>query len=107
MKVLFFFFLLNIIIVSSLDINKYYRKQFTNETGDPHLKLTNGTSPSEIPLITFTENIPRNATLLKIDKNQLLISCSQFPYDELLFQYINQYFTHKKMASSFILNFLI
>ncbi len=101
MKVLFFFFLLNIIIVSSLDINKYYRKQFTNETGDPHLKLTNGTSPSEIPLITFTENIPRNATLLKIDKNQLLISCSQFPYDELLFQYINQYFTHKKMASSF------
>ena len=99
MKIVLFFLLLNIIYCVNID--EYYRKQFTNETRDPHLILTNKTKESKIPLILMTENIPRNATLLKIDKNQLLISCSNFPYDELIFQYINQYFSQKKITSSF------
>ena len=99
MIIISFFLLLNIIICFNLD--EYYRKQFTNETADPHLKLTNKTSDSDIPLIKFTENIPRNSTLLKINKNQILISCSKYPYDDLIFQYINQYFSIKRITSSF------
>ncbi len=99
MKIFSFFLLLNIYF--SFNIDEYYRKQFTNETGDPHLKLTNKTKDSEIPFIEITEDIPRNATLLKIDKSQLLISCSKFPYDEILFQYLNQYFSQKRITSSF------
>ena len=97
MTIISFFLLLNIIFCFNID--EYYRKQFTNETGDPHLKLTNKTN--DLPLIKFNENIPRNATLLKINKNQILISCSKFPYDDLLFQYINQYFSIKRITSSF------
>ena len=99
MIIISFFLLLNVIICFNLD--EYYRKQFTNETADPHLKLTNKTSDSDIPLIKFTENIPRNSTLLKINKNQILISCSKYPYDDLIFQYINQYFSIKRITSSF------
>ena len=99
MTIISFFLLLNFIFCFNID--KYYRKQFTNETGDPHLKLTNKTNDLDLPLIQFTENIPRNSTLLKINKNQILISCTKFPYDDLLFQYINQYFSIKKINSSF------
>ena len=99
MIIISFFLLLNIIFCFNID--EYYRKQFTNETGDPHLKLTNKTNDIDVPLIKFTENIPRNSTLLKINKNQILISCSKFPYDDLLFQYINQYFSIKRITSSF------
>lgn len=99
MKVIFFFLLLN--IAFSININKFYRKQFTKEIGYSRLQLTNETSQSELPIFKTTENIPENTTLLKIDKNQILISCSKYPYDELLFQYINQYFSKKRINSSF------
>ena len=99
MKIIWFFLLLNLYF--SFNLDEYYRKQFTNETGDPHLKLTNKTNKSELPLIKMTDNIPRNSTLLKLDKDKLLISCSKFPYDELLFQYINQYLSRKKITSSY------
>ena len=97
-KIIFSFLLTTIF---SLNIDKYYRKQFTKDTADPHLKLSNKTSENSIPFIKFTENIPRNATLLKVDKNQTLISCSKFPYHELLSQYINQFFQKKLISSSF------
>ncbi len=99
MKVIFFFILLN--IAFSLNINKFYRQQFTKEIGYSRLQLTNETSQSELPIFKTTENIPKNTTLLKIDKNQILISCSKYPYDELLYQYINQYFSKKRINSSF------
>ena len=99
MKCIFFILLLNIYF--SFNIYEYYRKQFTNETGDPHLKLTNKTNESELPFIKMTENIPRNATLLKLNKNQIIISCSKFPYEDLIFQYINQYFSKKRISSSY------
>lgn len=99
MNILLLFFLLN--IVSTININDYYRQQFTKGTGDSHLKLNNETSPSEVPLITFNETVPDNSTLLKLNKNKLLISCSQFPYYDLIFQYINDYFIQKKMKSPF------
>ena len=98
MNIVIFFFLLNIIY--SLNINKYYRKQFKKETRDPHLILTNETSESKIPQIKFTENIPRNSTILKIDKNQLIISCSKFPFSEILSDYMNKYFSIKKISPS-------
>ena len=99
MSIIIFLLLLNTFFCLNLD--EYYRRQFTNETADPHLKLSNKTDKTDMPYIKFTENIPRNATLLKINKNQILISCSKFPYDELLFQYINQYFSKQRIASSF------
>ena len=99
MRTIIFSLLLNIFF--SINLDDYYRKQFTNETADPHLKLPNKTDKADLPFIKFTENIPRNATLLKINKNQILISCSKYPYDELLFQYINQYFSKKRLTSSF------
>ena len=95
MNIVIFIFLLNSIY--SLNINKFYRKQFKKETRDPHLILTNETSESEIPHIKFTENIPKNSTILKIDKNQLIISCSKFPFSEILSDYLNKYFSIKKI----------
>jgi hypothetical protein len=101
MNILLLLLLLN--IVSPFDLNNYYRQQFKKDTGDPHLKLNNETSPSEIPYITFNETIPNNSTLLKLEKNKLLISCSQFPYYDLVFQYVNDYFIKKQMNSPFFI----
>ena len=98
MNIVILFLLLNTFF--SLNINNFYREQFPNETRDPHLILTNESSSSEIPLIKFTEDIPINSTLLKIDKNQTIISCSKFPFSEILFNYMIQYFSIKKIAPS-------
>ena len=92
-----------LITIFCFDIDEYYRKQFKNGTADPHLKLANKTSENVVPLIKYSQNIPKNATLLKIDKNQTIISCSKFPYQELLSQYINQYLEKKRETSSFYL----
>ena len=101
MRKFIIYFLLTTIFCFNID--GYYRKQFKNGTSDPHLKLANKSSENIVPLIKFSQNIPKNATLLKIDKNQILISCSKFPYQQLLSQYINQYLQKKKEISSFYL----
>lgn len=95
------YFLLNSIFCFNID--QYYRKQFKNGTSDPHLKLSNKSSENIVPLLKYSQNIPKNATLLKIDKNQTIISCSKFPYQELLSQYINQFLQKKRETSSFYL----
>ena len=94
MPIVIFFLLLNIIFCVNID--KYYRNQFTNDTRDPHLKLSKKSNKTDIPYILSSQNIPRNATLLTINKTQMLISCSKFPYDEVLHQYINQYLERKR-----------
>ena len=101
MRIFIIYFLLTTIFCFNID--EYYRKQFKNGTSDPHLKLANKSSENIVPLIKYSQNIPKNATLLKIDKNQTLISCSKFPYQELLSQYINQFLQKKRETSSFYL----
>jgi len=101
MRSFIIYFLLTTIFCFNID--QFYRNQFKNGTSDPHLKLTNKSLENEVPLIKYSQNIPKNATLLKIDKNQTLISCSKFPYQELLSQYINQYLQKKRETSSFYL----
>ena len=108
MKIIFFFFLLNFCL--NLDIDEYYRKQFINAPLSVQVNLTNKTSSTEIPKIKFYKDIPKNSSLLNISKEQIIISCSKFPYDEMLFQYINQYLSVKRISSSFyseIFNLLV
>ena len=99
MKQIFFFFLLTFCL--NLDIDEYYRKQFTNAPLQIPVNLTNKTSSSEIPKIKFYKDIPNNSSILNISKEQIIISCSKFPYDEMLYQYINQYLSMKRISSSF------
>ena len=83
------------------NIDEYYRKQFSNAPLNISLNLTNKTSDSEIPKIKFYKDIPKNSSIMNISKEQIIISCSKFPYDEMLFQYINQYLSVKRISSSF------
>ena len=99
MRKIFFFFLLTFCL--NLDIDEYYRKQFTNAPLKIPVNLTNKTSSSEIPKIKFYKDIPNNSSILNISKEQIIISCSKFPYDEMLYQYINQYLSMKRISSSF------
>ena len=99
MKQIFFFFLLTFCL--NLDIDEYYRKQFTNAPLKIPVNLTNKTSSSEMPKIKFYKDIPNNSSILNISKEQIIISCSKFPYDEMLYQYINQYLSMKRISSSF------
>ena len=104
----FLFFLLNFCF--NIDIDEYYRKQFINAPLNIQVNLTNKTSSTEIPKIKFYKDIPKNSSLLNITKDKIIISCSKFPYDELLFQYINQYLSVKRISSSFyseIFNLLV
>ena len=108
MKIFFLFFLLNFCF--NIDIDEYYRKQFINAPLNIQVNLTNKTSSTEIPKIKFYKDIPKNSSLLNITKDKIIISCSKFPYDELLFQYINQYLSVKRISSSFyseIFNLLV
>ena len=108
MKLFFLFFLLNFCF--NIDIDEYYRKQFINAPLNIQVNLTNKTSSTEIPKIKFYKDIPKNSSLLNITKDKIIISCSKFPYDELLFQYINQYLSVKRISSSFyseIFNLLV
>ena len=108
MKIIFLFFLLSFCL--NLDIDEYYRKQFINAPLSVEVNLTNKTSSTEIPKIKFYKDIPKNSSLLNITKDKIIISCSKFPYDELLFQYINQYLSVKRISSSFyseIFNLLV
>ena len=108
MKIFFLFFLLNFCF--NIDIDEYYRKQFINAPLNIQVNLTNKTSATEIPKIKFYKDIPKNSSLLNITKDKIIISCSKFPYDELLFQYINQYLSVKRISSSFyseIFNLLV
>ena len=99
MKKIFFFFLLTFCL--NLDIDEYYRKQFTNAPLKIPVNLTNKTSSSEIPKIKFYKDIPNNSSILNISKEEIIISCSKFPYDEMLYQYVNQYLSVKRISSSF------
>lgn len=99
-------FLLLLNIIFCVNIDEYYRNLFTIETRDPHLKLTNKSNDSIIPFIISEEDIPINATLLRINKTLLIISCTKYPYDDLLYQYANQYFTKKKINSSFLIELI-
>ena len=108
MKIIFLFYLLSFCL--NLDIDEYYRKQFINAPLSVQVNLTNKTSSTEIPKIKFYKDIPKNSSLLNISKEQIIISCSKFPYDEMLFQYINQYLSVKRISSSFyseIFNLLV
>jgi len=108
MKIFFLFFLLNFCF--NIDIDEYYRKQFINAPLNIQVNLTNKTSSTDIPKIKFYKDIPKNSSLLNITKDKIIISCSKFPYDELLFQYINQYLSVKRISSSFyseIFNLLV
>ena len=99
MEKFYFFFLLTFCL--NLDIYEYYHRQFTNVPLKIPLNLTNKTSSSEMPKIKFYKDIPNNSSLLNISKEQIIISCSKFPYDEMLYQYINQFFSVKRISSSF------
>ena len=99
MKIFYLYFLLTVCF--SLNIDEYYRKQFSNAPLNISLNLTNKTSDSEIPKIKFYKDIPKNSSIMNISKEQIIISCSKFPYDEMLFQYINQYLSVKRISSSF------
>jgi predicted metal-dependent hydrolase len=54
-----------------------------------------------MPKIQFYKDIPNNSSILNISKDQTIISCSKFPYDEMLYQYINQYLSVKRISSAF------
>ena len=99
MKIIYFYFLL--IFCFSLDIDDYYRSKFINAPSKIPINLTNKTSSSEIPKIKFYKDIPKNSSILNISKEEIIISCSKFPYDEMLYQYINQYLSYKRISSSF------
>ena len=99
MKIIFFLFLLTVCF--NIDIDQYYRSKFINASLKIPLNLTNMTSPTEIPKIKFYKDIPKNTSILNMNKEQIIISCSKFPYDEMLYQYINQYLSVKRISSSF------
>ena len=99
MKIIPLFFLLT--ICYNIDLDAYYRNQFINSPMKIPLNLTNKTSQSEIPKIIFNKDIPKNSSLLNLTKSQIIISCSKFPYDEILFQYMNQFLTVKRISSPF------
>ena len=101
MKKIFFCFLLTFSLNLDIDIDEYYRKQFTNAPLKIPVNLTNKTSSKDIPQIKFYKDIPKNSSILNISKEQIIISCSKFPYDEMLYQYINQYLSVKRISSSF------
>ena len=86
MKTFLFFFLL--IFCLNFDIDEYYRKIFTNVPLKIPLNLTNKTSSTEIPKIQFYKDIPKNTSILNISKEHIIISCSKYPYDEMIYQYI-------------------
>lgn len=99
MKKIFFFFLLTFCL--NIDIYNYYQRQFTTAPLKFPVNLTNKTSPNEMPKIQFYKDIPNNSSILNISKEQIIISCSKFPYDEMLYQYINQYLSVKRISSAF------
>ena len=99
MKIIFFLFLLTVCF--NIDIDQYYRSKFINASLKIPLNLTNMTSSTEIPKIKFYKDIPKNTSILNMSKEQIIISCSKFPYDEMLYQYINQYLSVKRISSSF------
>ena len=99
MKKIFFLFLLTFCL--NIDIYNYYQRQFTTAPLKIPVNLTNKTSPNEMPKIQFYKDIPNNSSILNISKDQIIISCSKFPYDEMLYQYINQYLSVKRISSAF------
>ena len=99
MKKIFFLFLLTFCL--NIDIYDYYQRQFTTAPLKIPVNLTNKTSPNEMPKIQFYKDIPNNSSILNISKEQIIISCSKFPYDEMLYQYINQYLSVKRISSAF------
>ena len=99
MKKIFFLFLLSFCL--NIDIYNYYQRQFTTAPLKIPVNLTNKTSPNEMPKIKFYKDIPNNSSILNISKEQIIISCSKFPYDEMLYQYINQYLSVKRISSAF------
>ena len=94
-----FLFLLSFCL--NIDIYDYYQRQFTTAPLKIPVNLTNKTSPNEMPKIQFYKDIPNNSSILNISKEQIIISCSKFPYDEMLYQYINQYLSVKRISSAF------
>ena len=99
MKMFFLYILLTVCF--TLNIDEYYRKQFANAPLKIPVNLTNKTIDSGIPKIKFYKDIPKNSSILNISKEQIIISCSKYPYDEMLYQYINQYLSVKRISSSF------
>ena len=99
MKKIFLLFLLSFCL--NIDIYDYYQRQFTTAPLKIPVNLTNKTSPNEMPKIKFYKDIPNNSSILNISKEQIIISCSKFPYDEMLYQYINQYLSVKRISSAF------
>ena len=99
MKKIFLLFLLSFCL--NIDIYDYYQRQFTTAPLKMPVNLTNKTSPNEMPKIQFYKDIPNNSSILNISKEQIIISCSKFPYDEMLYQYINQYLSVKRISSAF------
>ena len=99
MKTIFLLFLLSFCL--NIDIYDYYQRQFTTAPLKIPVNLTNKTSPNEMPKIQFYKDIPNNSSILNISKEQIIISCSKFPYDEMLYQYINQYLSVKRISSAF------
>ena len=99
MKKIFLLFLLSFCL--NIDIYDYYQRQFTTAPLKIPVNLTNKTSPNEMPKIQFYKDIPNNSSILNISKDQIIISCSKFPYDEMLYQYINQYLSVKRISSAF------
>ena len=99
MKKIFLLFLLSFCL--NIDIYDYYQRQFTTAPLKIPVNLTNKTSPNEMPKIKFYKDIPNNSSILNISKDQIIISCSKFPYDEMLYQYINQYLSVKRISSAF------
>ena len=99
MKKIFLLFLLSFCL--NIDIYDYYQRQFTTAPLKTPVNLTNKTSPNEMPKIQFYKDIPNNSSILNISKEQIIISCSKFPYDEMLYQYINQYLSVKRISSAF------
>ena len=99
MKKIVLLFLLSFCL--NIDIYDYYQRQFTTAPLKIPVNLTNKTSPNEMPKIQFYKDIPNNSSILNISKEQIIISCSKFPYDEMLYQYINQYLSVKRISSAF------
>jgi len=99
MKIFFLYILLTVCF--TLNIDEYYRKQFANAPLKIPVNLTNKTIDSGIPKIKFYKDIPKNSSILNISKEHIIISCSKYPYDEMLYQYINQYLSVKRISSSF------
>ena len=99
MKKIFLLFLLSFCL--NIDIYDYYQRQFTTAPLKIPVNLTNKTSPNEMPKIQFYKDIPNSSSILNISKEQIIISCSKFPYDEMLYQYINQYLSVKRISSAF------